>query len=200
MFNILTNPKGKEYEKNVCLPESCAAQQKLTPYCETNCTSILFKKKKSKIWEPKSKGTGDAWPNRWKARASSSSRASQFLSETPLDAPQKLTDRQLWRGGAGLWGRRPALHDRRPTKKTERERGGVSHFGDTDAKGGEEWGHTKTGHTLGPEDHTKRSKSQEDKYVISLPCRSFKNGTNELIYTQSHRHRKQRERSRGGIN
>ena len=49
MFNILTNHKGKEYEKNVCLPESCAAQQKLTPYCETNCTSVLFLKKKQDL-------------------------------------------------------------------------------------------------------------------------------------------------------
>ena len=55
MFNILTNHKGKEYEKNVCLPESCAAQQKLTPYCETNCTSILFKKKKTRFGSQKAK-------------------------------------------------------------------------------------------------------------------------------------------------
>ena len=55
MFNILTNHKGKEYEKNVCLPESCAAQQKLTPYCETNCTSILLKKKKTRFGSQKAK-------------------------------------------------------------------------------------------------------------------------------------------------
>ena len=85
-------------------------------------------------------------------------------------------------------------------QRRQRERDGVSRLRDTDAKGGEEWGHTKTGHALGPDDHTKRNKSQEDKYVMSLPCASFKNGTNELIYKQTHRHRKQRERSRGGIN
>ena len=44
----------------------------------------------------------------------------------------------------------------------------------------------------GPRDyHTKQSKPEKDKYMILFICGILKNDTNELIYKQTQRHRKQ---------
>ena len=42
-------------KKNVCPPESLCSQQRLTAYCETNCTSILKKKTTTRFGRQKAK-------------------------------------------------------------------------------------------------------------------------------------------------